>query len=66
MSVSKPAILDYYEFDICKHGQYLKNTHKFEKFKLKCKYYEKQISAFVYVTSNWITYLKAKHSNEYI
>ena len=63
MSVSKPIILDYYEFDNNKHGQYLENARKLEKFKIKCKYCDKQINASVYVTSNWITHLKAKHSN---
>lgn len=65
MPVPKPIILDFYEFDVSKHSQYLESSSKFEKFKIKCKFCDKQILASVYVTSNWITHLKAKHTNEF-
>ena len=57
--MSKPLIIDYYEFDQIKHETYLKS--KRETFKLKCKYCTKDISAAIDVTSNWVTYLKTKH-----
>jgi hypothetical protein len=61
--MSKPIILNYYEFDHNKHEKYLISRR--ETFKLKCNYCAKEISASVEVTSNWVTHLKTKHIENY-
>ena len=65
--MSKPLILEYYEFDKTQHNKFLLSKKK-ETFKLKCKYCPKEISAAIDITSNWVTHLKTKHldrHNEY-
>ena len=57
--MSKPLILNHYEFDHNKHEKYL--TNRRETLKLKCNYCTKDISASVEITSNWVTHLKTKH-----
>ena len=62
--MSKPLILDHYEFDNVKHAKYFKD--KKECFKLKCKYCPKEISAAIDITSNWVSHIKVKHLDQFV
>jgi hypothetical protein len=62
--MSKPLILDYYDYDNTKHAQYL--TNKKEYFKLKCKQCSKEIKAAIDITSNWVSHIKVKHTDQFI
>ena len=61
--MSKPLILNYYEFDPSKHSKFFND--KKTTFKLKCKYCPKEISAAIDITSNWLIHIKVKHTEQY-
>jgi len=61
--MSKPLILNYYQFDTSKHAQFL--IEKKKTFPIKCKYCSKEISAAIDITSNWVSHLKIKHVDQF-
>lgn len=62
--MSKPLILNYYDYDATQHDKYMLKENKKVCFKIKCKYCPQSQSGCIDVTSNWIAHLR-KHKLEF-